>query len=178
MSAEMFNGGNPSPELRVLYGNGSGQFEVHEVEVGIGNHESKLADLDGDGDLDILGKPFRQNVPELHIWLNDGAEASTESWDRHVIDDAVPYRTIFVEHGDIDGDGLEDVITGGWWWKNPAVPPPASITTETWQWRQASSMVSGEGLDNGDIDNDGDLDIVSIGWLHRRLLIYENQSVD
>jgi hypothetical protein len=33
------------------------------------NHESKIADLDGNGTLDILGKPYNHGSPGLDIWL-------------------------------------------------------------------------------------------------------------
>jgi len=34
--------------------------------------ESKLGDLDGDGDIDILQKPFELNIPRVDIWINEG----------------------------------------------------------------------------------------------------------
>jgi hypothetical protein len=37
---------------------------------GFGNHESKIVDLDGNGTLDILGKPYNWDTPRLDIWLN------------------------------------------------------------------------------------------------------------
>jgi hypothetical protein len=42
------------------------------VATGHDNHESKIADLDGDGTLDILGKPYNHKTPALQIWLNPG----------------------------------------------------------------------------------------------------------
>ena len=73
MSAEMVLNGNDDAPLRVLYGDGTGAFlDVTIVAVGIDNHESLLADLDADGDLDILGKPFIDGTPAINIWRNDG----------------------------------------------------------------------------------------------------------
>src|SRR5690606_4621368 len=41
----------------------TGSFETELVSTGIGTHGSPLGDLDGDGDLDILGVPFNWDVP-------------------------------------------------------------------------------------------------------------------
>ena len=41
-------------------------------------------------------------------------------WEEHLIDDALPYRSVYIlPQQDIDGDGLKDIVTGGWWYKNP-----------------------------------------------------------
>jgi len=34
--------------------------------------QSAIADLDSDGDLDILGKPYGWQTPLLDIWINEG----------------------------------------------------------------------------------------------------------
>jgi len=31
-----------------------------------------VADLDGDGDLDILNKPYTWETPRVDVWLNHG----------------------------------------------------------------------------------------------------------
>jgi hypothetical protein len=75
--AEMrLNGGNPDAHNRLLLGDGKGGFRIVEVSTGIGLHESKIADLDGDGDLDILGKPYNWETPRLDIFLNEGPSSS------------------------------------------------------------------------------------------------------
>ncbi len=69
--AEMrLNGGNDDAQMWLLLGDGQGHFRKTTIAVGYGNHESKLADLDGDGDLDVLGKPYNWDTPRLDIWLN------------------------------------------------------------------------------------------------------------
>jgi hypothetical protein len=40
------------------------------VATGHGFHEGKLADLDGDGDLDILNKPYNWKAPRIDVWIN------------------------------------------------------------------------------------------------------------
>lgn len=73
--AEMrLNGGNPQAKNMILLGDGKGHFQTQIISEGIENHESKIADLDGDGDYDILDKPYNWQTPRLDIWLNEGPQ--------------------------------------------------------------------------------------------------------
>lgn len=72
-NAEMrFGEGNPDAEVRILLGDGTGYFQKMVIATGFGVHEGKLVDLDGDGDLDVLGKPYSWQTPRLDIWMNEG----------------------------------------------------------------------------------------------------------
>lgn len=70
-NAEMRLGNNPNAVTRILLGDGKGNFEDYIVHKGFGLHESRIADLDGDGDYDILGKPYTWDAPRLDIWLQE-----------------------------------------------------------------------------------------------------------
>ena len=67
---EMNLGNNPEARIRILLGDGQGNFIHHLVAEGLGTHESKITDLDGDGDFDILSKPYNWEAPRLDILLN------------------------------------------------------------------------------------------------------------
>ncbi|MCW5982763.1 MAG: VCBS repeat-containing protein [Bryobacteraceae bacterium] len=113
---------NPNARMYALYGNGKGNFNVQIVQQGQGSHESRLGDLDGDGDLDIFAKAYRHNAPRLDVWRNDGPRKgplSLDRWRRHVIDADKPWRAVWIRAADLDGDGRKDIATGGWWYKNP-----------------------------------------------------------
>jgi hypothetical protein len=71
-SGEMgLGGGNPEAKIRIMLGDGKGHFLHHVVATGFGTHESKIADLDGDGDYDILSKPYQWKAPRLDLFINE-----------------------------------------------------------------------------------------------------------
>jgi len=111
---------------------------------------------DGDGDIDILGKPFNWNTPRLDVWLNESGSSgqlSLDNWERHVIDSAKPWRTIFITAADLDGDGFNDIITGGWWYRNPGTP------SGNWIRHTIGSPLNNMAAVY-DFDQDGDIDIL------------------
>ena len=69
---------HPEATAWVCYGNGQGNFTRQEVIVGHGWHEARLADLDADGDLDLLSKPYTWDTPRVDIWLIMALRASTQ----------------------------------------------------------------------------------------------------
>jgi len=151
--AEMVLAGNPHAKAWIFFGNGEGQFKSTLLASGYDNHESRVGDLDGDGDLDILGKPYDWDTPRLDIWLNGGTRLQLNHWSRHVIDDQKPWRTLFITAGDLDGDNHTDIITGAWWYKNPGSP------SKPWA-RRVIAVPLNNMATVYDFDGDGDLDIL------------------
>jgi hypothetical protein len=66
---------NPDATAWIFYGDGHGHFQTTVLVQGNGFHEGRLADLDGDGDLDVLDKPYNWEVPRVDVWLNEGPAA-------------------------------------------------------------------------------------------------------
>jgi len=70
---------NPKAEAWIFFGDGKGRFRKTVLATGHGFHEGKLADLDGDGDLDILNKPYTWDAPRVDVWLNNGTAARKQA---------------------------------------------------------------------------------------------------
>lgn len=138
----------------IAWGDGAGNFEFEVLSKGIANHESKLADVDGDGDLDIISKPFNHGAPRYDIFINEGPKYihTLDEWERHSIDSGLSWQALDVHAGDLDDDGDLDIVTGGWWFKNPG------DLGGSW-----TRMTIGPDLRNAawlhDFDGDGDLDV-------------------
>ena len=63
---------NPGATAWIFYGDGKGGFTKREFATGFGFHEARVADLDGDGDHDVLDKPYNWEVPRIDVWLQNG----------------------------------------------------------------------------------------------------------
>jgi hypothetical protein len=116
----------------------------------------KVADLDHDGDLDIVAA-----VPEfgVHWYENDGA--STPGWTERVISDAFGL-TAFVDVADVNGDGDLDVIGAEYtnfgigWFESDGGSPPNWTTHRIPMSGNTWSLIFGK-----DMDGDGDVDLVA-----------------
>jgi sugar phosphate isomerase/epimerase len=64
---------NPAAEALIYYGDGRGNFRKEVFKTGWGFHEARVADIDGDGDMDILSKPYNWETPRLDVWLQNGS---------------------------------------------------------------------------------------------------------
>ncbi|MCC6727929.1 MAG: VCBS repeat-containing protein [Chthonomonadales bacterium] len=61
---------HPTARLRVFLGDGRGDFTPTVLSTGLGVHEARVADVDGDGRPDIVAKPYSWDTPRLDLWLN------------------------------------------------------------------------------------------------------------
>ncbi len=75
-------GAGDEAKVYIWYGDGKGGFREDVVCEGQGIHEGRFGDFDGDGDLDILVKPYHHNSPRIDILLNNGTVKSVvDGWE-------------------------------------------------------------------------------------------------
>jgi len=120
-----------------------------------GSHNAKVGDLDRDGDPDIAGKNYEQDM-RPRVWLNpSNYKLPLDRWRRHVIDSNNPSRYTILA-GDLTGNGHPDLATGTVWYRNLGSPDGQWTPNEI-----------GDGFGNAlllhDFDEDGDLDIFGEG---------------
>jgi hypothetical protein len=60
---------NPNATAWILFGDGNGNFRKTVFSTGIDFHEARVADLNGDGRMDVLDKPYNWETPRVDVWL-------------------------------------------------------------------------------------------------------------
>jgi alpha-tubulin suppressor-like RCC1 family protein len=131
-------------------------FTVRAISAGaVGAQAVHAADLDGDGDTDILATDTSN---DRVLWFaNSGAHPPT--WTQRVVATGVddPYS---VFSADLDGDGDVDVLSASIgliaWHQNNGASPPV-FTTRT----IASGCNAAVGVHAADLDGDGDRDVIA-----------------
>ncbi len=155
------------------------EFEWHVIDEDVTHPIAPFAaDIDGDGDLDVLCG----GTGPLIWWENEGGypfsffqqETLPDNFDS-------AHRPIAV---DLDNDGDMDIIATGRdgitdyyikWWENDGQPDPSFTVHNLIEHDEVKGV-----LDVVDLDNDGDPDILSYGvWrdgpaITKKLVIYEN----
>lgn len=125
--------------------------------------DGEVADLDGDGDADIVISAAA--APTILWYENRGDPTRKENWVEHLMGFGFAHDLAV---GDLTGDGRPEVVMKHInegplaWFEAPPDP------TAPWVMHEIDSFF-GEGLDLGDVDGDGDLDITCSHFWYENL---------
>ena len=164
-------GGGSSGMIAWHQGDGSGGFTEYTISTSLaarGATSVLAADVDGDGDLDVLSAAY--SYDRITWYENDGLENFSEHFISTSADGA---QSVFA--ADVDGDGDLDVLSASAnddtiaWYENDGSENFSEHTISTTA-DYASSVYA------ADVDGDGDLDVFSASASDGTIAWYENNG--
>ena len=138
------------------------------------------ADIDRDGDMDVLGAAITDN--DISWWENTNGDGT--SWTKHTVDGSFGgARSVYA--ADINNDGFMDILGAAYvaddivWWENDGSPrDDVGGDGNSWTERPVDTNFDyPHSIYASDIDGDGDLDIMSTAWTGKELAWWENTDV-
>ncbi|MBD3370721.1 T9SS type A sorting domain-containing protein, partial [Candidatus Fermentibacteria bacterium] len=128
-------------------------------------------DIDGDGDLDVIG--CSSSINDVLWWENENGSGST--WTEHEIDADFDH-VHQVSAADVNADGRMDVVGAAWgdgmtWWQN------LDGSGTSWGERPIDEGFDGAySVRTVDLDDDGDMDVIGCSVKTDQVMWWENDD--
>ncbi|MDQ6968567.1 MAG: FG-GAP-like repeat-containing protein [Mariprofundaceae bacterium] len=137
--------------VQIWYGDGSARWEPKALPVGADAESVTVADVNGDGRLDVIAGLYQQGIV---MWLG-----KKDGWQRRVISSKGSWGDIRV--GDLNSDGKRELVASSkdgrglavWHWLSGRFVPKQHLVPAYGVYY---------GLDLGDVRNDGDLAVAAV----------------
>lgn len=132
-------------------------WQGHLILKTAGNESPAFVDVDKDGRPDLI---CADTLTKQVIWLKSPVKKGDTVWLRYVISNDPSRATHRYTHGlgwgDVNKDGLNDVIIKSGWWQSPA-----DVKNADWIFHPADFGQDCANMFVYDVDEDGDPDIIS-----------------
>ncbi len=132
-----------------------------------------VADVDGDGDLDVLGAAFYDG--DISWWENTLGDGTV--WTEYMLSGELDGPRL-VYAADVDGDGDLDVLGAGGatnaviWWENTIGDGTA------WIEHTVDAAVNGaQSVYAADVDGDGDIDVLGTAFHGDAIIWWESDCI-
>ena len=161
-----YNNNPPYPIIIYYNVDGDGDRWCSQTVGGNGIYAGYLADLGGDGDLDILGPRSYWTGPN-EVWINRSSDRPLplDKWRYIKVDSTranyvVPggaswWRWFGLDMGDLTGDGYADIVSGKYFYRNPG----GGMTAE---WTRVHFPIEVDAMVMVDVDGDRFGDVMGL----------------
>jgi hypothetical protein len=145
-----------------------------------GPEDLELADMDADGDLDVIGQASlnysSSTNPDVFWYENPGTAAA---WSLRVVENAWP-AALSVEVADLDGDGDPDIIANSYGVPDNVAYWPNLDGKGTMGARVAieDQSVFSSKIHAVDLDEDGDVDVLGASLHLSPVIVWDNTNGD
>ena len=137
--------------------NKGGFWKMRMILQTAGNEAPAFVDVDKDGRKDII---CNDSEKKEVIWLQAPVIRGDSVWKRFVVSNDPDNGTHKYTHGlgwgDINNDGLNDIIIKTGWWQGPA-----NVKVGNWKFHPAQLGENCADMHVRDLDGDGDKDVIS-----------------
>ena len=144
-------------------GGKEGHWKAHSVFPGVGHESPAFLDMNRDGIPDLLCT--HKGQVGYATWNKD---KPFEQWKWNPVGKGNFAHGLGA--GDINGDGMVDIIGPDGWWQHP------EFTTQEWKYHNAGFGAGGAQIYVYDVDGDGDNDVISSLQAHGWGLAWFEQS--